>query len=295
MMFTKRRVSFGVFFLLLVLFASQVFGQAGNDRTYIISIDENGKIEMSAIPTTSNLPLTIGTKIAAIESSSGAVRSVFYEPFPFVFSEAINPDTGEYFDFGMDTNSKAGIIIASASPSQNDFSLKVPGVGRSSQDVFVDLGSFQNRCGDGICQRGYENYFSCSIDCSSGSYDDYCDAISDGICDRDCFSQVGTVVDVDCQVPNLGACDQNSTYCWSDAIFGCVLDATSNPVWIWEENCELSCSQNGNRASCGEIEVLKVNPICKTDNDCIVNGEQWYCGCSGSCLKEQVGGECCFQ
>lgn len=303
MMLTKKRIVIGMFFLVLVLFATQTLGQAGNNpRTYMFAIDANGKVTSGSIWSTPNLLPTTGTSSVAIQTASGVQRSAFYDPFSFVFTEAINFTNGTdgnvtatYTDFSFDPNPKSGIIITSVDPNQADFALTVPSVGRSGQDVFVDLGALQDRCGDGTCQRGYENYFSCAADCPSGSYDDYCDAELDGICDRDCFSQVGTVVDSDCNVPTPGVCDQNSTYCYSDAIFGCVLDSTASPVAIWIENCDVSCSVSGNRASCGEIEVLKVNPACKTNNDCVVNSEQWYCGCSGSCLKEQIGGQCCFQ
>ncbi len=40
-------------------------------------------------------------------------------------------------------------------------------------------------CGNGLCEEG-ENYLNCRKDCPSGSYDGYCDAVKDGICDPDC-------------------------------------------------------------------------------------------------------------
>jgi len=40
--------------------------------------------------------------------------------------------------------------------------------------------------GDGTCEKGYENYKTCSSDCPSGSSDGYCDGVKDGICDIDC-------------------------------------------------------------------------------------------------------------
>ena len=48
-------------------------------------------------------------------------------------------------------------------------------------------------CGNGICEL-HENYFSCNQDCPSGGKDNYCDKISDEICDPDCTYQ-----DPDCQ------------------------------------------------------------------------------------------------
>jgi len=44
-----------------------------------------------------------------------------------------------------------------------------------------------------------ENYKTCPQDCSSGSKDDYCDKISDGICDPDCTEKE----DPDCKKPNM--------------------------------------------------------------------------------------------
>ena len=49
----------------------------------------------------------------------------------------------------------------------------------------VDVSKFN--CGNGLCELDYdENYITCSRDCPSGSADNYCDGIRDGICDPDC-------------------------------------------------------------------------------------------------------------
>lgn len=54
----------------------------------------------------------------------------------------------------------------------------------------------EGRCGDGTC--GFpENYLTCPEDCPSGSVDEYCDGVKDGICDPDC--ELGE--DPDCQAP----------------------------------------------------------------------------------------------
>lgn len=47
-----------------------------------------------------------------------------------------------------------------------------------------DVDCFCNK--DGICEVKIENYLNCPQDCPSGSLDEYCDALSDGICDPDC-------------------------------------------------------------------------------------------------------------
>ncbi|MBT3464614.1 hypothetical protein HOD20_01370 [archaeon] len=45
-----------------------------------------------------------------------------------------------------------------------------------------------------ICE-GFENYFGCPNDCSSGSKDNVCDRIEEGICDLDCYNGIN---DNDC-------------------------------------------------------------------------------------------------
>ena len=54
----------------------------------------------------------------------------------------------------------------------------------------------ETRCGDGTC--GFpENYLTCPADCPSGSVDEYCDGVKDGICDPDCELDE----DPDCRAP----------------------------------------------------------------------------------------------
>jgi hypothetical protein len=47
---------------------------------------------------------------------------------------------------------------------------------------------------DGIC-TGTENNRICSLDCPSGGKDNFCDTITDGVCDPDCLNGKG---DYDC-------------------------------------------------------------------------------------------------
>jgi PGF-CTERM protein len=54
----------------------------------------------------------------------------------------------------------------------------------------------ETTCGDGVCGIP-ENYTSCPQDCPSGSFDEYCDGVSDGRCDPDCEPRA----DPDCKVP----------------------------------------------------------------------------------------------
>jgi hypothetical protein len=69
-------------------------------------------------------------------------------------------------------------------------------------DVLVaeeSVAHFADLCGDNVCQD-FESYESCQVDCVSGSTDDYCDGVADGICDVDCS---GVEDDVDCVVEDV--------------------------------------------------------------------------------------------
>ena len=63
----------------------------------------------------------------------------------------------------------------------------------------LDVSSFADTCGNGICEK-HESYESCTKDCSSGSKDDFCDEVKDGICDPDCSSKT----DIDCAEMKVG-------------------------------------------------------------------------------------------
>ncbi len=65
---------------------------------------------------------------------------------------------------------------------------------KNSKIMDIDVSSFSNTCGNSICEE-HESYESCTADCSSGSKDDFCDGISDGICDPDCSLKT----DIDCK------------------------------------------------------------------------------------------------
>ena len=82
-----------------------------------------------------------------------------------------------------------------SAPEENSFVLNLPYFANGekfkifdNQDkelLAVNIGIFSKVCGDGICQA-HESYENCPADCKSGSADDYCDHIKDGICDPDC-------------------------------------------------------------------------------------------------------------
>ena len=65
---------------------------------------------------------------------------------------------------------------------------------KNSKVMDIDVTSFADTCGNKRCEE-YESYESCTRDCSSGSKDDFCDEIKDGICDPDCSSKT----DADCK------------------------------------------------------------------------------------------------
>ena len=65
---------------------------------------------------------------------------------------------------------------------------------KNSKVADLDLTSFLDTCGNGICES-YESYESCKEDCHSGGKDGFCDGVKDGICDPDCLSKL----DSDCQ------------------------------------------------------------------------------------------------
>jgi len=61
---------------------------------------------------------------------------------------------------------------------------------------------------NGICEpKNGENKLSCQSDCLSGSPDEYCDGLTDGICDQDCVNQKRPWKDIDCTCGN-GVCDE---------------------------------------------------------------------------------------
>ena len=64
---------------------------------------------------------------------------------------------------------------------------------QNSNIMDLDVSSFSDTCGNRVCDE-HESHESCTKDCSSGSKDDFCDKVKDGICDPDCSSKT----DADC-------------------------------------------------------------------------------------------------
>ena len=65
---------------------------------------------------------------------------------------------------------------------------------KNSKIMDIDVSSFADTCGNNICEE-HESHESCTKDCSSGSKDDFCDGLQDGICDPDCSPKT----DSDCK------------------------------------------------------------------------------------------------
>lgn len=75
----------------------------------------------------------------------------------------------------------------------------------NSKVMELDVSSFADTCGNGICEN-HESYESCTKDCESGSNDDFCDEIKDGICDPDCSVKT----DADCEAAGTGIINTSS-------------------------------------------------------------------------------------
>jgi len=65
----------------------------------------------------------------------------------------------------------------------------------------MNLSFRESTCGDGKCGTA-EDHLDCPADCPSGGYDEVCDGLGDGVCDRDCQEQ--QLADPDCQAPPGG-------------------------------------------------------------------------------------------
>ena len=74
---------------------------------------------------------------------------------------------------------------------------------QNSKIMDIDVSSFSDTCGNNICEE-HESYESCTKDCPSGGKDDFCDGLSDNICDPDCLQKS----DADC---SIGKEEKNET------------------------------------------------------------------------------------
>ncbi|RLE30841.1 hypothetical protein DRJ54_01825 [Candidatus Acetothermia bacterium] len=132
----------------------------------------------------------------------------------------------------------------------------------------MNLSFDETVCGDGVCGLP-ENYNTCPQDCPSGSWDNYCDGASDGICDPDCKYQETPQKDPDCPFCGDNVCGE-------------------------DENCE-SCPED-----CGECVKKSVcgDAVCdadETQENCCTD-----CGCpvgmkciQNKCVEEKCGNGVC--
>lgn len=116
-------------------------------------------------------------------------------------------------------------------------------------------------CGDGFCAILEENYKLCPIDCVSGSEDNYCDKVSDGLCDPDCISEE----DPDC--PGI----------------------LSEPKCVYDGICPSEC------IGTGDSDCLCINPEsqdCKLASPCnkdgICSGAENNANCPQECMVEKA-------
>ena len=143
-------------------------------------------------------------------------------------------------------------IIDLRLPYQGD--AKTIKVFHREKEIFsFDISSFCNE--DNICSE-YENEISCPSDCPSGSKDDYCDGLEDGICDPDCAKGK----DPDCE---LKKAETNAS------ITGCgdsICDNTESYL-----NCPKDCPSGRRDGYCDGVRDGKCDPDClkNEDPDCI--------------------------
>jgi hypothetical protein len=176
------------------------------------------------------------------------------------------------------------VVIAPYDPQV--FSLKLletKSDGRTIQRASQTLTHIANQCGDGTCQE-FENAKSCASDCPVSGSDKHCNNETDGVCDTDCISispslEPFLLDSQDCTPPDITSllCD-GSTVCYNGNVFGCFYDASmSKKIWRLA-----TCNEGG--AICADgVCVLPFDKIkgyvCRSDNDCVVNGVQWKCEC----------------
>lgn len=114
----------------------------------------------------------------------------------------------------------------------------------------MELSFEEGVCGDGKCVLG-EYYETCPQDCPSGSFNRYCDGVSDGICDPDCTPET----DSDCKKKLIcpdGKCGEGESY----------------------RNCPEDCPSGSVDGYCDKVK----DGIC--DSDCKANEDS-------DCQKEQ--------
>lgn len=162
------------FFALAIIFTASVFllaavSMAAEQKMYVVGVNNNNDtLEIQDITVTiENLveekPFDEASSyVIELVSTNNAV--LYKAKFNFALIYEYKEITIPYFSNGKEIRvyDKDGNIALNESVMQ-----------------------FAQTCGDKICQ-GHESYESCNTDCTSGGKDDYCDSVSDGICDPDC-------------------------------------------------------------------------------------------------------------
>jgi hypothetical protein len=109
--------------------------------------------------------------------------------------EDFDPDTGLFVAREVKVDTPGGIVHIPYFANGRQINIYD---GAGELVLVIPVIQFANTCGDAICD-GHESHDSCASDCPSGGADDYCDAVSDSICDPDC-----SVGDVDCTAADGG-------------------------------------------------------------------------------------------
>lgn len=132
-------------------------------------------------------------------------------------------------------------------------------------------------CGDTTCDfRRGENYENCPQDCPSGSRDNYCDSIADGICDPDCKARE----DIDCleELCGNGKCDEGEGENYENCPQDCPKpvtcgDGSCDPGENYG-NCPQDCPSGSLDNYCDGLEDGICDPDCdpEMDIDCKKNG-----------------------
>ncbi len=103
--------------------------------------------------------------------------------------EIITVIRGENFDLNTGT-----IAASEMKLNETNITLQLPYFAEGKQvNIYnknikaleIPVLQFADTCGNAVCDP-QESYESCNKDCKSGGKDDYCDSVSDGVCDSDC-------------------------------------------------------------------------------------------------------------
>lgn len=122
--------------------------------------------------------------------------------------------------------------------------------------TLMNLSTKESICGDNLCYFLEENYGNCPKDCNSGVKDNYCDKVSDGICDPDCnISQDADCVVEGVEFPDVGCIDGDGV-----CIDSCVES---------DNDCvNITFSEQGEDTSPRNELFPEITPSCEYDGVC---------------------------